>query len=370
MEEKRTDEHSTKMPDTGGLNRSSETAADATIVDSSLREVRQHGRPGFAMAVYEDNFSRFDQGYICWHWHEELQISVVKEKKIEFSVAGTSIVLEPGDAIFINSQALHQIRPCRPADGVIYSYLFQSAFLEHDGLSEIYRELIAPVLEKKELYLVMKREQTESTVLLERIRNVYREAAFGYQLQIKSMLCMLWQIIAGTVQAEPPVYPAKEERDVGRVKEAIRYIGEHYGEKILLTELADAVHVSKSELCRCFGRVMQTTPMDYLIQYRVSEAARLLSSTQEPVTQIAMMTGFDSAGHMGRFFRRQMGCSPREFRRQRRNSFGQNQPLPSRLPVASHAADGEKHTVNAEQDQINADQITQREDCGNRADQH
>ena len=112
---------------------------------------------------------------------------------------------------------------------------------------------------------------------------------------------------------------------------------------------------------------MQTTPMDYLIQYRISEAARLLSSTQEPVTQIAMMTGFDSAGHMGRFFRRQMGCSPREFRRLRRNS---PDGIRSELPVASHAADSKKYTVNSEQDQIDTDQVTQREESGKRADQH
>ena len=287
-----------------------------TIVDSSLQEIKRHGREGFPLAVYEDDFAYFDKGYICWHWHEEFQISVVKQEMIEFDVAGKVFVLEPGDAVFINAQALHQIRPCRPLRGSIYCYIFKPAFLEHDVLSEIYRIYIQPVLKKRELCIVFKKKRDEKCLkLLDQIRYIYQEESYGYQLRIKGLLCELWYYMAKREEIQEGELSAREQRDILRVKEAIRYIDEKFRERVTLDELAGQVHISKSELCRCFGRVLHTTPMEYLIQHRVLEAARLLSDTDQSVTEIAVQTGFDSAGHMGRFFKKYIGNSPREFRK-------------------------------------------------------
>lgn len=291
-------------------------AIDKTVVDNTLQEVKKHGREGFPVAVYEDNFAYFEQGYICWHWHEELQFSVVKHEKIEFSVAGKAFVLQPGDAVFINSQALHQIRPCDPLHGAIYSYIFKASFLEHDVLSEVYQEYIQPILKNRELCIVFMKDQDRKCLdLLTEIRTVYEKKQFGYQLRIKSLFGELWWRMAEKNQAQPGIHSPREERDIRRVKEAIAYIDRNYGEKLTLEELSEYVHVSKSELCRCFRRVLHTTPVEYLIQYRVQKAAGMLSDTEETVTQIAVMTGFDSAGHMGRFFRKYMGSSPGAFRK-------------------------------------------------------
>ena len=51
--------------------------ATETIVDNSLKEVKKHGTKAFPFAVYLDDFSSFKNGYICWHWHDELQITMI-----------------------------------------------------------------------------------------------------------------------------------------------------------------------------------------------------------------------------------------------------------------------------------------------------
>ena len=47
--------------------------ANETLVDSSLRETKMHGTVDFPVGVYLDDFSDFKNGYICWHWHEEIR---------------------------------------------------------------------------------------------------------------------------------------------------------------------------------------------------------------------------------------------------------------------------------------------------------
>ncbi|MBQ8640494.1 MAG: helix-turn-helix transcriptional regulator [Lachnospiraceae bacterium] len=290
-----------------------ERKKERTVVNQNLQEVRKHGRNGFPFVIYEDDFAHFEQGLICWHWHEEMQISVVKEKAIEFSVAGRSFVLMPGDAVFINSQALHQIKPCVPSDGVIYSYIFKDTFLESDKLSEVYQECMFPILKNRELCMVIKKSE-----MLGEILTCYQKKEFGYQLKVKALLLELFhQVIRDGVE-QTELHTAQEERDIQRVKDTICYIGQNYFEKLTLEEMASHVHISKSELCRCFRRVMKTTPGEYLIHYRIQEAARQLTATSQSITEIAAMCGFDSAGHLGRFFRRYLGKSPGEFRTDRK----------------------------------------------------
>ena len=50
-----------------------------TVVDASLKEIKRHGTEGFPFAVYLNDFSSFQTDGICWHWHDELQITMITE---------------------------------------------------------------------------------------------------------------------------------------------------------------------------------------------------------------------------------------------------------------------------------------------------
>ena len=60
---------------------------------------------------------------------------------------------------------------------------------------------------------------------------------------------------------------------------------------------------------------MDITPYEYLIQHRIKEASKRLRQTDDRILDIALQCGFDSIGHMGRYFRRYCGCSPSAFRK-------------------------------------------------------
>ena len=42
---------------------------NATFVDNSLKETTTHGTKEFPFIVYLNDFSSFQNGHICWHWH-------------------------------------------------------------------------------------------------------------------------------------------------------------------------------------------------------------------------------------------------------------------------------------------------------------
>lgn len=289
-----------------------------TITDSNLQEMRQHGTRDFPLGVYLDDFAQVDQARIPWHWHEEIQFDLVTEGNIQFQIGSKAYSLREGQCIFINTGVLHQIYPADGTKGRLYAYVLRDTLLETDALSAVYRKCLLPVL-KGQVDCIAFTEgdgiDERAAGLLCQIRDCFLQKEAGYQMEIKGLLCCLWSCILKKSRQNADPITARERRDMDRVKTAITFMQGHYPEPLSLEDIAGELALSKSELCRCFQRVMHTTPYDYLIQCRVHAASERLRRSDERILDIALQCGFDSPGHMGRYFRKYLGCSPSALRK-------------------------------------------------------
>ena len=73
--------------------------------------------------------------------------------------------------------------------------------------------------------------------------------------------------------------------------------------------------VSAGESKRVVRATIDTTPIRYLRQYRIRQAARLLCHTEERISDIASRCGFQDMRYFTKSFREQLGCTPTEYRR-------------------------------------------------------
>jgi len=64
-----------------------------------------------------------------------------------------------------------------------------------------------------------------------------------------------------------------------------------------------------------FRQAFGTTMTDFIVQHRISHAQRLLVTTDDPVTEIAFASGFQSLSRFNEAFKRACECSPREYRK-------------------------------------------------------
>lgn len=81
------------------------------VVDDNLQETIKHGSYDFPITIYTNKFDLFEDGYIKWHWHKELQFSYCLYDKVTFFIENQKITLEAGEGIMVNSNVLHQIKP-------------------------------------------------------------------------------------------------------------------------------------------------------------------------------------------------------------------------------------------------------------------
>lgn len=84
--------------------------------------------------------------------------------------------------------------------------------------------------------------------------------------------------------------------------------------EITLAALADYAFLSVSTLHRLFIRGTGQSPMRFLNALRINNARRLLLNSPMPVSAVARAVGFADSNYFSSCFRKQVGCTPTEFR--------------------------------------------------------
>jgi len=92
------------------------------------------------------------------------------------------------------------------------------------------------------------------------------------------------------------------------------FVASHYAERLAIDDLARAANVSPSYLTRLFRQAVGTSPHDYVVRFRITQAKQLLAETDLPVSEVASRTGFSSTSNFSYRFSAVTGISPRSYR--------------------------------------------------------
>lgn len=134
------------------------------------------------------------------------------------------------------------------------------------------------------------------------IYNVYQCSKYAYQL-IMELISYFYQD-----QKSKPL-PSKIEL-------CKQFIDIHYAEQIGLDDMSQHVGISKFYLTRLFNKELRMTPTDYLIKVRLENSLKvLIFSTDLTLDEVAQRVGFSSGNYFGKVFKKTLGISPAEFRR-------------------------------------------------------
>ncbi len=291
-------------------------------VDDNLKENLQYVSSDFPLVIYTDKFSLFEEGYIRWHWHKYLQISYVLQDQICFQVNSKDIILNPQEGIIFNSNVLHQIKP-HNHDCQMISILFDDSLISANEQSLIGKKYVDRIIKSNNLnFIILKRDipwQRDILEYIEETYTVYNNKEYAYELEVVNIINKIWLKIIRNLKDEIEEINKKISRDDERVKSAINYIKENYKNDISLDDIARSCDISKSECCRSFKRILNISPFEYLMEYRVLKATQYLYSTDESISNICTNVGFNGISYFGKVFKKYMNCTPSQYRASVRN---------------------------------------------------
>ena len=95
-----------------------------------------------------------------------------------------------------------------------------------------------------------------------------------------------------------------------KMKTIFKYVEDHYAGHITIEDMAELTCYSKSHFMKFFKQNIGTGFIDYLNDYRLTMADRLLKTSDSPVLEIAAQCGFDNLSYFNRIFKRKYGVSP------------------------------------------------------------
>lgn len=104
------------------------------------------------------------------------------------------------------------------------------------------------------------------------------------------------------------------------VLEAMRFIRDNIRQGLQIEDVAKHVNISRRTLLRRFGVALGRSVSSEIRRLWINEVKLCLVQTHQSIAEISSACGFSSTGQLSRFFKREVGVSPSEYRRGKRVS--------------------------------------------------
>lgn len=282
----------------------------------NYHEKKSHTAAGFPYNTYLCSIP-LDFTQVPLHWHKELEMVVIQKGEGFISVDFDRRAVRAGDIVFIRPGQLHSIEQ-NGTKKMEYENIILKEEMFISGEGDLCAEQFIGPLVRGELGCASFITPAFSGFLelsdcISRIDRLCEKRPEGYQLAVKGLLFQfLFHLISHRQENQAPVYHA---RPLEKIKMILKHVEEHYAEHITIDDMAALTFYSKSHFMKFFRTHMGISFIEYLNDYRLTIAERLLKTSDASILEIAQMSGFDNLSYFNRLFKRKYGQSPGRQRR-------------------------------------------------------
>jgi LacI family transcriptional regulator len=157
-------------------------------------------------------------------------------------------------------------------------------------------------------------------------------ARIGYEAAV-----LLDDLMHGLPQPKSPIFVepagvvARQSTDITAIDDpelsaALTYIRHNAMRGIAVENILSFLSISRATLERRFTRLLGRTPKEEIVRVQLEQVKRLLTLTDDTLSEIADLTGFKTNSHLSVAFKRNTGLSPMQYRLHYRESGSRNPP--------------------------------------------
>lgn len=276
--------------------------------------------PAYSFSVRRDSMPFF---YNRWHYHPELEMVYM------LSGTGTRFIghhiapFMPGDLVLVGSNMPHlwqsdavYFKPKQAllSESIVIHFLPETWGNTFWQLPE--NQVIKNLLDKscQSLRVPQPLAARIGGLMADLLQKEHSRRLIGF-LEILEILATADHLQPLT---ERPFDFSSNPREMTRMNEIYQFVLLRFREKITLDQVAALVHLSPLAFCRYFKSRANKTFSRFLMEVRIDNACKLLTQGQEPISVVAVQSGFINVSNFNRQFRAIVGVSPLKYRQRER----------------------------------------------------
>jgi len=267
------------------------------------------------------------------HNHPEFELTLVSGSAGTRIVGDSTAQYKEDDLVLIGPYLFHkwddELRkgtkenPCRVITIQFDMHLFDKAFLTKKPFTQM-QNLMVNSGRGIRFYGRTRREAYKQMQKLVKLSGVQSAASFLLLLDLLSKSKEFEYLASEGFNVNPVQVNSK------RLHAAYQYIMKHFKESSLkMSDVAGEVNLGDSAFSHFFKKATNRPFSDYLIAMRVEHACKLLIESDEQISRVAFLSGFNNIANFNRIFKDTHQCTPMQFRKiyQEKSKFDWNKQI-------------------------------------------
>jgi AraC-like DNA-binding protein len=259
------------------------------------------------------------------HTHNFIELEIITGGSACHIVEGKTYNIQKGDVIVIPPSFVHELQQVNNLEHFNFKFdlekliLLESDIEKLSGFQSLF--IIQPFHQysrdyKSHLFLV-EEKLNNVKMLCELICSEWLEKKDGYKWVIKSYFLSLITYLSRNFSPNTTSTSLK----VNDIANTVTFIQENLSNKITISMLSSIACLSNRQYTRVFKGVYGISPIEYVINCRLTQACRMMKNTQKSITEICMTCGFGDKVSFARLFKNQYKVTPGQYRKSIREGY-------------------------------------------------
>lgn len=264
------------------------------------------------------SFKNFNQDYqnknhTFWHYHPEIELVYVNGGSGKRQIGSHVSYYQNGDLILIGANLPH----CGFTDSLTNNDRETVIQFSPDFLGKNFWEIpemrnVRVLLERAKNGIVFHGE--DKNLIGEKIEALSSLTNYKRLLGLLDVLNMLENAKDFTLLNAEGFVLDTELEDHNRINVIFNFVKNEFKRNIALEEIADVVSMTVPAFCRYFKKTTGKTFVQFVNEYRLVHAAKLLHEKQISITDVCFESGFNNFSHFNKQFNKFTGKSPSIYR--------------------------------------------------------
>ncbi|MEN8121627.1 MAG: AraC family transcriptional regulator [Bacteroidota bacterium] len=283
-------------------------------MDTSQASIHREITPliqGDCLLVFDRTKNNFD---FPVHFHPEYELNLILNAPGAKRIVGDHMdYIKDYELVFIGPNLFHgwEQGKCNSLSVHEITIQFHKDLFNTNLLNRNIMKPVKELLQRSLKGVLFSKEETKT--LLPRILKLYQNNGFDSFIELLSLLHDLSN--TGNQQLLSTNHSKADDfYNSDKIKKAYEFIQLNFRDKIKLEDIAGKLNMTTISFSRLIKRRTGKTFVEFLNDYRIGAATRMLIDSNDSVAEIAFKCGFNNLANFNRIFKKSKDCSPTQFK--------------------------------------------------------